>query len=339
MRKTAVWSATVLLSAPWASASPHVPVPEAALTGGVFSAETLGRGGTIASNDGGPASGSENPATLAAPKSDGMLYSTFLVDTRSGGLTDAQADNADPLRGKTMQYLSVAADKGVLFYEPVSRYHQTQMIDDAAGLSRDVEVNMNALGFAGATPIKKTGSFGLSLAYLFSSTDVTERSGSTLTSNTHATSDGFRINMGVRFVTGPASWGAVIQNAPGLLWGDEFRHQQLPVRLRVGNTTQIGKGQFLSVDGERRFYKEGGDSEDWVYVGEESALGDRFAIRAGAFGTSLNRPETRTFTLGASYIAQSDTRLSYAFEAFELDNQKVKRSVISVTVPFAATAE
>src|SRR5262245_505044 len=165
-RTAAIVAAVGLTLGTSAWASPRAPVPETAYDSGVYSAETLGRGGTIASNRGTPASGSENPASLDQPADEGSLYTTLLVDTRSS-LPDAVADQADPLRGKTIQYLSVGAEKGVLYYEPLSRLHRTDVLDSAAGTSREVELNANAIGFAGATKFHQVGSFGLSLAYLW----------------------------------------------------------------------------------------------------------------------------------------------------------------------------
>lgn len=328
--------AVFILAMP-AAAKPRAPVPDNAFDSGVFSADTLGRGGTTASNRGTAASGSENPAALEQPADGGSLYVTTLVDVRTE-IPEQVADDADPLRGKVMQYLSIAADKGVIFYEPIARYHQTQIVDPAAGTSRDVELNMSAIGFAGANKMK-AGSFGLSIAYLWSNINVVDRTGSAITAAETDTSDGFRMNLGFRYPTGPAMWGMTIQNAPGFLWGSEFRRTQLPLKIRVGNTYRLSKGVLLSVDGERRFYREGGDSEDYLYVGNETFVGERLVLRAGAFGTSLSRSEERTVTFGASILARNSTAIAYAFESFEIDNEKVKRSFISVSMPFVTADE
>jgi hypothetical protein len=336
-RSSVLAALAFLFAAAPATAKPRVPVPDTAYDGGVISAETRGRGQTTASNRGTAASGSENPASLEQPDEGGSLYATTLVDTRSR-LPDDTADNLDPLRGKTLQYLSVGADKGVLFYEPIARYHQTQVLDAASGITRDVELNANAIGFAGASKMK-SGSFGLSIAYLWSSVNTVDMTGGSITAAESGNANGLRMNLGMRYPTGPAMWGLVVQNAPAFLWGSDFKRDQLPLKIRVGNTYRIAKGVLLSIDGERRFYHEGGNSEDFIYVGNESFVGKRLVVRAGAFGTSLNSARERTVTAGATITARNNTQLSYAWESFTLGDERIKRSIISITAPFVGTDE
>ena len=337
MHRPVALIATALLAAGPAQADPRPPIPDAAFDGGVFSAESLGRGGTIASNRATPASGSENPASLDQPSESGSVYVTTLVDTRSD-IDEELVHAVDPLHGKVLQYLAVAADKGVLFYEPVSRLRETQVVDSSAGTFRDVELNANAIGFAGASRFR-AGSIGISMAYLWSNLNVTERDGASILSTENDTSDGVRLNIGVRYPTGPAMWGLLVQNAPGFLWGGDYRRSQLPIRVRAGNTYRLAKGVLLSVEAERRFYNEGGRSDDFFYVGNESFVGKTLVLRAGAFGTSLNKSEDRRLTAGLSILAGSGTTISYAIEAFEVAEDKVKRSIVSVQIPFVTESE
>ena len=320
------------LSAATAVARPPVGGPETLYDSGVISAETLGRGGTIASNRATPASGSENPASLAQPAGSGSVYSTALLSTRSH-LPRPAEEATDPLREKTLQYLSVEADKGVLFFEPVSRFDATQDVGPAAGTTRDLSVETNALGFAGAQPWG-AGSYGLSIAYLWSSIVETDHAGATITQTRHDTMDGLRLNLGVRYPTGPAMWGAVVENAPAFLWGSTYKAEKPPLRARVGNTYRLAEGVLFSVDVERRFYREGGNHQDFVYVGNESFLGKNLVARVGAYGTSLETADKRHLTAGLSAIAKNGTTISYAFESFRVDEETVRRHLLSVQVAF-----
>lgn len=332
--RNAVVLAAIIALTPPLFAARRAPLPDTALDSGILSAETLGRGGTIASNRATPAAGSENPAALEAPAGSGALYATTLVGVTSDVPNDV-IDGVDPLNGRILQYLAVNADKGVLFFEPISRLRQAQTLDASAGLSRDVSVDANAIGFAGAEKIKG-GSYGISIAYLWSTIAETEKSNGAITAVHRATQDGLRLNLGLRYPTGPAMWGLLIQNGPGFLWGDTYRRQQLPLRIRVGNTYRLSKGVLLSIDGERRFYREGGKEEDYIYVGNESFLGKNLVLRVGAYGTSLSRSEERRLTTGLTFSAETGTAISYALEAFEIDGEKVKRSILSIQVPFVA---
>ncbi len=315
-----------------ALARERAPLRDDAFDSGIVSAETLGRGGTTASNRGTAASGSENPAALELSDMGGSLYATGLVATRSVLPKDV-ANASDPLNGKVIQYLSVGAEKGVLFFEPLSRLHESQIVDPTAGTSRDVDLHANALGFAGAQTWK-AGSFGMSIAYLWSSLNVVDRTAGNITRVRSDTSDGLRLNLGIRYPTGPSMWGLLIQNAPGVLWGSDYRHSDLPVKIRAGNTYRLAKGVLFSLDGERRFYHEGGKGQNYVYVGNESFVGPYVVLRVGAFGTSLNNSQTRTLTAGATIIARDNTQITYAVEQYEIGGEKVKRSLVSLSLPF-----
>lgn len=321
------------------SARPKAPLRSTIYDGGVISAETLGRGGTMASNRGSHASGSENPASLATGLSNSM-YSTILFNP-SSSIDDETINQNDPLRNKTLQYLSVGAEKGVLFYEPLSRFrdHQITDINSPDVNFRDVEYAANALGFAGVSNFGKGGQYGISLAYLWSSLTSFERKSGLPDRVRSDTFDGVRMNMGIRYPTGSAMWGLSAINAPGFLWGQRFRHETLPVRIRVGNTWRIQNGVLLSIDGERRYYDEGSNKQDFTYVGSENYVSNNLALRVGMYGQKIGRPENRHYTAGLTYTTKTKSYVSYAFEQYKLNQETVKRSVISFLVPLSDSVQ
>lgn len=320
------------------SARPRAPLPNEALDGGIIGAATLGRGGTIASNRPTLASGSENPAALDANTAN-AAYTTVLVNT-SSTLPEDIAEASDPLSGKVLQYLSIGSDRGVIFFEPLARRNERQITDTTSPTTdfRDVKYSANAIGFAGATKWG-AGGIGLSLAYLNSNLATTEHAAGKPDDSTLDTADGLRLNLGVRFPTGPAMWGLVIQNMPGLLWGDHYRQQNLPLRVRVGNTYRILPGFLLSFDAEKRFYREGSDKENFFYAGNELYASKTLMLRAGIFGTSLNDPDKRHVTAGLTIIAPTGLELTYAYEHFVQDSEAINRSLISVQLPFESSVE
>lgn len=321
-----------LLAAPLA-ARERTPLSDRALDGGVISAETLGRGNTIASNRADPGAGSQNPAALA-DSAVNASFSTGLVGT-SGGISDDVIASSDPLHGRVLQYFSFQGEKGVLFYEPLSRVRERHVIDTASPSTdyRDVEYSADAFGFAGAERLG-AGSIGLSIAYLHSSIGVTEKRAGTPDKLSYDTADGLRLNIGIRYPTGPSMWGLLVQNAPGILWGKDYDRNLLPVIVRAGNTVRIAKGILFSVDYERRFYKEGSNAESYYYTGLETFLSDYAVLRGGFFGTDLYKPDERTATGGITFISKTGARISYAIEIYKLDEQRVKRSYVSLQAPF-----
>lgn len=312
-------------------AKPRIPLSDTAFDSGVLSAETLGRGGTVASNRDTAASGSENPAALAGADKRSALYTTVLVNT-SSPLPSDRVRAANPLSGKVLQYLSIKAEKGVFYFEPMSR-QERRGITTPSDFS-DIEFSMNALGIAGGDTFKKTGGFGLSFAYLWGSMAETRYVGGFFNQNLSDTGNGVRMNLGFRYPMGPTMWGMVVQNAPGFVWWKDYRRTLLPIRFRVGNTWRVQPGVLLSVDGERRFYNEGGDPEDFIYIGNETHFLGRVAFRAGVFSDNIGRPRSRRWTGGITFKDPAGAELSYAIEFFTIGDEKVNRSFVSLNWPF-----
>lgn len=321
-----------------AIAKPRAPLPKDALDGGILSAETLGRGATVASNRPNLASGSQNPAALDASGAN-ATYTTILLNT-SSSLPDNVAETSDPLSGKVLQYISIGSERGIIFFEPLARREERQIINPASPGTdfRDVQYAANALGFAGATK-SGTTSIGLSISYLNSSLASTEHASGKPDQSTLDTADGLRLNLGFRIPTGNMMWGLLVQNLPGTLWGSRYRHQNLPIRARIGNTWRIAPGLLFSADVEKRFYNEGSDTEDFVYLGSEWFASKTVVLRGGLFGTSVNDPKKRHATAGVTVIAANGTELSYAFDRFEETGESVKRSLVSVQFPFQSKVE
>ncbi len=109
----------------------------------------------------------------------------------------------------------------------------------------------------------------------------------------------------------------------------------LPLRVRVGNTWRIQKGILFSIDGERRFYNEGGNDQDFVYVGTESFASKNVVVRFGIFGQKIGNPKDRHVTAGFTFTTQTKSYITYAYEEYKLDQEKVKRSVMSFQFPLS----
>ena len=130
-------------------------------------------------------------------------------------------------------------------------------------------------------------------------------------------------------------WGLVMQNA-GFIWWNRHERTTLPLTLRLGNTWRIRPGALTTIEYETRYYNEGSNKEDYLHLGGEMELSEFVSIRAGIFGDQLDEPEDRHYTAGLSIKTQGDAEVSYAAEQFEIDNEKVIKSYISVSFPFAA---
>lgn len=326
----------LILIPPQGQAKPRSPLPRDAFDGGIISAETLGRGRTIASNRGGPASGSENPAALASGFAD-SLYTTVAFEP-SSSLPQGTVNQTDPLSGKVLHYLAIGASKGVLYYEPIGRLREQQIINPSSPSTdfRDIEFSANAIGFAGVDQFGQGGSFGISLAYLWSSLTSIDHQTGQINEVTSDTAEGMRLNFGLRYPTGAAMWGLVVQNAPAFLWGKDYRREMLPIRVRLGNSWRIREGLLFSFEGERRFYREGGDPENYVYAGGEYYVSKNIVLRGGAFGQHIDNSDDRHWTAGTTLVGATGARFSYALESYKIDQEKVRRSVLSVQIPFSA---
>ncbi len=128
---------------------------------------------------------------------------------------------------------------------------------------------------------------------------------------------------------------AILQNFPGFLWWKDFRRETLPVRIRVGNTWRVKPGLFMSVEEEKRYYHEGSHPQDFIYVGLESIASKRMILRGGVFSEgNITHPDRRHWTGGVSFLINSNINLSYAFESFDINDERIRRSIISVLIPF-----
>jgi hypothetical protein len=314
---------TTILLTSTASAAPKIPVPYTSFDGGVISAETLGRGETVASNRGTPASGSENPAALNTSFTSSLYTTAGVGVTSKIPRTDRRA--IDPLHEKVLQYAAIGAEKGVMFFEPISRLEE----------STTAQLSVDAIGFAGADNWRN-GSFGISFAYLRSSL-YRPLTASNLPGEGADTGNGVRLNIGVRYPTGPAMWGLVLQNFPGFLWWKHHEKTQLPMRVRMGNTWKIRKGILSTVEWDQRYYNEGTDKEDFLHIGAETQISDAIFLRAGVFANDIQKPEERHWTTGLTIHTDMGAEVTYALERFELSGEKVSKSFISMTIPFAST--
>jgi hypothetical protein len=289
----------------------------------------------VASNQGSMASGSENPAALAGP-SNGSLYTTNYVG-ESSRLSESLLRSNNPIQNRVLEYLSMGAEKGTLYFEPLGR-REGQTIQDPAQPTTDFteyKFSANAIGFAGTAPLK-SGSIGLSFAYLYGSLASTVHQNGTPDKSTLDTASGVRLNMGLRYPTGPFMWGAVLQNAPGFLWWGHYRRDMLPLRVRVGNTWRLSPGVLFSAESETRYYEEGSHKEHFLYLGSETAPSKTLVFRAGVFSNSMGQPDTRHWTGGITLNFQNDVTLSYALESFLFENERVKKSILSIRVPMTA---
>jgi hypothetical protein len=319
-----------------AMARPGAPLPETVWDGGALSAESLGRGRTIAANMGSPASGSENPAALN-DNAQNVSYATTLLRT-SSSLEKEETRQADPLRNRNFQYLSLQGEKGAVFYEPLSRYEDTVPTENTPGGTTDVRYEANALGIAGSESWGK-GSFGLSMAYLWSTLSTTDHLSGQQDRNRFDTADGLRLNLGVRQPTGPLMWGLVLQNVPAFMWGSDYKRQMLPPTIRVGNTWKAYPGILFSLDWDRRFYAEGGDPKSQLYFGSEIFVGTNLVLRGGVFGADLGDPQRRHVTAGAGFRPHPGLELSYAYETYNVTEQSIRRHYLSLKYPFGSGEE
>lgn len=276
----------------------------------------------MASNRGTPASGSENPAALVTPFTS-SLYTTFHVGTTSK-VPSSTRKAYDPLAEKTFQYAAIGAEKGVMFFEPISRL-QT----DTTG-----ELVVDAIGFAGADNWRK-GSIGISLAYI-RSTFFAADAPTDPTGQVNDTGNGVRLNLGLRAPTGPMMWGLLVQNA-GFIWWKDHSKTTLPLKIRVGNTWRIQSGVLTTIEYETSFYNEGSNKEDFMHLGAEVPMGEYISFRAGVFGDQIDDPRDRHYTAGFTLKTQAGAEVSYALEQFEISDEKVNKSYISVAFPFEST--
>ncbi|MFN0118675.1 MAG: hypothetical protein ACKVQC_10360 [Elusimicrobiota bacterium] len=313
-------------------AADRTPLPYYVFDSEGVSADTISRGNTFVSNIGSFSSGSENPASLSS-NLDNSALTTLLVKTKSSFSKEVE-QSQDILHGNMMRYLSMGGEKGLIFFEPVSRLRSSETFTTGTFPfeNRTTEFNLNAIGIAGGSAYK-IGDFGISLSYLFGNISVKEKRPSQNEIFTTDTTNGVRMNFGFRVPYGPFMVGLSAQNAPAFLWWKGYKRDQLPTKLRAGTTLRLGHGILISIDQEQVLYKEGSLKKDYTYIGSESYVGSRGVVRFGVYGEKIDKPEKRHYTTGFTFKLPQKMNISYALDTFKLNGEKIKVSVISVLFP------
>ncbi|OVE76628.1 hypothetical protein BVX98_05390 [bacterium F11] len=287
----------------------------------------------MASNRGTPASSSENPASLVGVPAS-LFVTTFVGETTV--ISSSHTKSIDSLQNKVLQFISVAGENGVIFFEPLGRREVREYLTpiNSPSDSRDIAFSANALGFGGAQKFGKDGSFGLSIAYLRGTLSQSIHHTGVPDESKLDTGDGVRLNLGIRYPTGPAMWGLVLKNFPGFLWWKNHRRQLLPVTIQAGHTYRVRPGTLLSLEVQQLHYHEGSRTTEIIRSGFETQLAERISIRGGIFTDEINESKNHHYTGGITLESMSGVLASGGVERFKINDEKVIKTYISLTVPF-----
>ena len=130
-------------------------------------------------------------------------------------------------------------------------------------------------------------------------------------------------------------WGLVIKNAPAYLWWKDFRRDMLPLTVRVGNRFSMEEGWSFLVDGEKRFYREGGRTQDVLHLGAETRVFEALTLRGGVFSDDIEKPAQRHWTGGATVTSGGGASITVGWERFTAI-ERVQRFFLSISAPFFA---
>jgi hypothetical protein len=267
-----------------------------------------------------------NPAGTALLEGNdvGITYEA----ARQSTLSYDEVFSGEALRKTNLVFLGLASPQGSFTWRPLSN----SRVRTANGSDwEEHEIKINAYTFT--VNHKHNSSFysGLNLSYLSGNIAQSQIAGGIPSANV-SSGNGFAADLGFMYVVSPElHLGLTLQNLGGRMWWDDFEPDQLPFIARAGLAYQIAEVTTFAADWEKRYYRVTDGPENFSHFGFEQAIGV-VRLRAGIFGTDLNKQEETHLTAGLGY-EQNKYRLSLAGEKYRLNMTDVYRYVFSLDLP------
>jgi hypothetical protein len=326
--KLSIVIGTILLSVSLTYAAPAAPIAYNDFDGTPPGARTLGMGYAFCAVGGDPASIYFNPSGLSDIKGN-MLGLSFEI-TRYSDLTYNQVFSNETLANNKLFFIGLVSSQGALSWRPLSN-HVTTILDGADFESNEVKISAYTLS---ASHTSKEGLMtGLNLSYLSGIIGQAKEIGGVPSTNI-SEGYGFSMDLGLaKALDKNLTVAADLKNILGFMWWDDYETSQLPFTTRLGFSFDITNFLVFAADWERRFYRTSADvPSTFTFFGLEQNLGDVFRLRAGTYGSDLNKKDQTHLTLGLGYQNTGYT-LDIGLDKYIVDQTDVFKYLFSLNAP------
>ncbi|MGQ0645778.1 MAG: hypothetical protein ACT4O3_09845 [Elusimicrobiota bacterium] len=325
-------------AAPAWSKRPRSGIPSPDFDGKPVGARFIGLGETGAAVFGAPESPVWNPAALR--DMPGPALSVDFDVARHSRLDDDVLLGDVPLRGRKLTYIGFAGPNGAFFYRPLAAYNETVVTDAADPANNFIQesLKVNQLGIGLSEKVGKEGenSMGLNISFLNARRGFARAETGRPPVLELADGNGFSLDWALYSKTDVFSYGLAVFNAPGIVYWNAYRPDQLPVLGRAGVSFRPIPVFNFATDYEKRFYRGGLPQPDLWHLGMELALLSGFQLRGGTYGEDLNDVDKTSYTGGFSAVSARRFQLDFALRTYRVRKERVYNYFLSLIVPMAS---
>jgi hypothetical protein len=310
-----------------AEAKPAVQLPYFAYEGKRLDAKAVGMGETFVSIADNASAAYWNPAGL---KQLSRNYFSACVNVRNqSNAQSADIYKNDSLGSKKLLMAGIAAKEGAFMFRPISDFSTTYG-------SKEIKLKANKYTLSTSSRYSEDSYLGLNMSYISGQMAVVDRTA--LTADV-SQGNGVSLDWGFLYNLGDSvKLGFDIENAPGIIWWDEYRTQSLKSRLQTGfSVTPAG---FLVVAVEYENKNVDFKRKDFYHLGLEQVIvpGSVF-LREGASAEDPfdNSSEDNVYTGGVGFVLNNGLIIDISARVAKVDNtdkDKTTDYLLSLGFPF-----
>ncbi len=294
----------------------------------------LGRGGAYSAVRGDYFASYWNPASLAALGESAFVFSS---DFLTMGTKDKVKAISDPLSGGKISYIGIAGPEVGIYWMPLSRVtdKSTGTVNgDYYELKRDIRVNV--AGVSVGVRHAENVDFGMNINFLFGTLGEAEILGDSASAEVPY-GYGWGLDWGLIYrVSEYLSAGVSLKNGPSYIYWDKgYGRDRLPVVLRSGFEIRLTDLMSSAFEYEHIYADSSVSPRNRTHLGFEHVLTENLTIRAGVYGSNLDREEGRVYTAGLGYsFERYNVDIAARQSGETADDRPVRLFTVSGTMPF-----
>jgi hypothetical protein len=332
MRRLSAVLLSAALAAP-AAAKPRSGILSSVYDGKPSGARFIGLAESGASAMGGPESPVWNPAALH-DLSTTMVSADFDV-ARQSRIAENVLNASSPLRGRKLTYLGFAAPDAAFFYRPLTHFSErvvTNSLDPANNFTDD-NLAVSQFGFSAANEGDKGATIGINITYLNAHRAFARAQTGLPPTVELADGNGFTVDFGLRKKGDYGAVGAAVFNAPGILYWNNYKPDQLPTSVRAGGAFYPVPQFGLVAEYDKKFYRGGLLQPHALHLSAELTLFSVFQLRGGAYGENLSDPEKTNYVGGFSASSPKGYPVDFALRTYRFLDERVYNYFLSLILP------